>query len=274
VRFLSPESKRYHLGLEEVERMKEDVLRMKEDLRRQAQEARKEKSRYHALAENLEREKEQRLSEAVKKAEKKIENLIEHSKVEDVFRRHERLEQIRHEMPEIVKPAPRANGPAKLETAEDFAKAFPPGSKIFAATIGRDGVVQGQPNSKGEVPILSNSMRLMVPWTQLKPPHQASNPTTELVRRTGAAGRTPLDQDRTIDLRGYSMEDALKQLEAQLDTAALNQESRIRIVHGHGTETLKRGIRQYLSRSAYVKKWKAGTPETGGDGVTWAELRD
>jgi DNA mismatch repair protein MutS2 len=46
------------------------------------------------------------------------------------------------------------------------------------------------------------------------------------------------------------------------------------VIHGHGTDTLKKGVRSYLSRSIYVKKWKAGTPETGGDGVTWVELRD
>ncbi len=83
-----------------------------------------------------------------------------------------------------------------------------------------------------------------------------------------------LDQDRTLDMRGQTLDDALEQLELQLDTAVMNQESRIKIVHGHGTDTLKKGLRSYLSRSAYVKKWKAGTPETGGDGVTWAELRD
>jgi DNA mismatch repair protein MutS2 len=70
------------------------------------------------------------------------------------------------------------------------------------------------------------------------------------------------------------MEEALRLLDTQLDTAALGSESRIKVVHGHGTDALKKGIRAYLSRSVYVKKWKAGTPESGGDGVTWVELRE
>ena len=49
-------------------------------------------------------------------------------------------------------------------------------------------------------------------------------------------------------------------------------EDRLKIIHGHGTESLKKAIRTYLSRSIYVKKWKAGSAETGGDGVTWVEL--
>lgn len=271
--FLSPESKQYHLGLEEVEKIKTELRTLMEQVQNESKEAKSEKSRYHALAAKFEREKEQMLEQAVKRAEKKIESMIENSKVDDVFKRHERLEQIKFEMPEIVKAstAPKST-PASLETSEDFAKAYPPGSKVFAPTIGRDGVIQSVPNSKGEVAILSNSMRLMVPWQQLRPPHQAANPTTEIVRRAGEVS-SHLDQDRTVDMRGQSLEEALRLLEVQLDTAVLNQEARIKIVHGHGTDTLKKGLRSYLSRSVYVKKWKAGTPETGGDGVTWAELR-
>lgn len=274
MQFLSPETKQYHMGLEETERLKEELRRLMEQTHEEAQEAKAEKNRYAALMQKFEREKEKMLELAVRQAEKKIETMIEHSKVDDVFRRHERLEQIKNEMPEIVKASSVPRNPTQmLETAEDFAKAYPPGSKVFVSTIGRDGVIQSVPNAKGEVAILSNSMRLMLPWSQLKPPHQASNPTAEIVRGKGELS-SPLDQDRTLDMRGQSLEEALRQLEVQLDTAVLNQEARIKIVHGHGTDTLKKGLRNYLSRSVYVKKWKAGTPETGGDGVTWVELRD
>lgn len=270
---LSPEMKQYHSGLEEVEGMKEELRRLRDETVADGRAAKAEKSRYAALAEKFEREKDQMIEAALRKAEKKIETLIEHSKVEDVFRRHERLEQIKHEMPEVIKAstAARAAGPAKIDSPEDFARAFPPGSKVFAPSIGRDAVIQGVPNAKGEVAVLSNSMRLMVPWAMLRPPQQASNPTTDVVRRAGEVS-SPMDQDRVLDFRGQNLDAALETLEIQLDTAAINQESRLKIIHGHGTDTLKKGIRGYLSRSTYVKKWKAGTPETGGDGVTWVEL--
>lgn len=272
MKFLSPEMKQYHSGLNEIEAMKDELRDLREQVARESKEARAEKSRYHALAQKFEQERDRMLDQTLKRAEKKIETMIEHSQVEDVFRKHERLEQIRQSMPEIVKASTATKTtPVKIETAEDFARAYPPGSKVFAASIGRDAVIQGVPNSKGEVPVLSNSMRLMVPWTQLRPPQHASNPTAEIVRRAGEI-TSPLDQDRVVDVRGLSVEEALRTLEEQLDTATVNQESRIKVVHGHGTDTLKKAIRGYLSRSAYVKKWKSGTSETGGDGVTWAEL--
>lgn len=272
MKHLSPEMKQYHSGLNEVEMMKVELRALREQTLEDAKEAKAEKSRYHALADKFERERNKMIDQTVKRAEKKIDSMIENSKVEDVFRRHERLEQIRQTMPEIVKAStvPKASV-QRIETAEDFARAYPPGSKVFAASIGRDAVIQGIPNSKGEIPVLSNSMRLMVPWSQLRPPQQAVNPTSEIVRRAGEV-TSHLDQDRVVDVRGQSVEAALALLETRLDTAVLNQEGRIKVVHGHGTDTLKKSIRSYLSRSAYVKKWKAGTPESGGDGVTWVEI--
>ncbi len=270
--FLSPEVKKYHAGLEEVDRIKDDLRLLMTQVQAERTEVKAEKSRYHSLAQKFEQERDKMLNQAVKRAEKKIETLIEHTKVEDVFRKHERLEQIRHNMPEIIKASQAAKPTApKIESGEDFGRAYPPGTKVFVPSLGRDGVIQSTPSSKGEVAILSNSMRLLVQWNQLRPPVQAINPTSEVVRKMGEIS-SPLDQDRTVDLRGQSLESALAVLEEQLDTAAVNHEDRIKVIHGHGTDTLKKGIRNYLSRSVYVKKWKAGTPETGGDGVTWAEL--
>jgi DNA mismatch repair protein MutS2 len=272
---LSPAVKQFHMGLQEVEAMKEELRTLREQLMQETKESRASKNKYQTLIQKFDRDKEKMLEQAMRRAEKKIETMIEHSKVDDVFKRFERLEKIKHEMPEVLKPTPRSPTSApRIETIEDFVKAYPPGSKVFATSIGRDAVIQGSPNGKGEVPVLSNSMRLMVPWAQLRPPHQASNPTLDVVRRAGESA-SPLEQDRVVDLRGQKVEGAIQQLELQLDTAALHDESRIKIIHGHGsTDSLKKGIRSYLSRSHYVKKWKAGTPETGGDGITWAELKD
>ena len=175
------------------------------------------------------------------------------------------------DLPEVVKTP--TSQQQKIESAEDFTRAFPPGTKVFAPSIAKDAVVQSRPNSKGEVVILAGPMRVTVLWNQLKPPHHATNPTQEILRHTKHYSVSPAEGDRVVDLRGLSVEEAISQLEIQLDKAALGQEDRIKIVHGHGTESLKKGIRTYLSRSVYVKKWYAGNSESGGgDGLTWAEL--
>ena len=141
--------------------------------------------------------------------------------------------------------------------------------------MNQDGVVQSVPNARGEVLVLSQSIRLQVPWSDLKPALSAANPTSNLIRSRSGNGNMQVsfaEVDKTLDLRGKTVEEAISQLEMALDRATEQSEDRLKIIHGHGTETLKKSIRTYLSRSVYVKKWKAGNSETGGDGVTWVEL--
>lgn len=272
--YLSPDLKRYQESLEQIEQMKLELHKLTDQLHAQNKESRAQKNKYEMLVQKFERERDKMLEQAVKRAERKVDTLIDHAKVDDTFRKHETLEKMRAQLPEVVKATHRPSGAVhnKISSAEDFARAFPPGSKVFVPSIGRDGVIQGHPNAKGEIPILSSSMRLVVPWEALKPPEKSSNPTIDLLRKTKHFAASAHDEDRVVDVRGLSVEEAISQLEIQLDTAALNQEERVKVVHGHGTDTLKRSIRSYLSRSIYVKKWQSGTPESGGDGITWIEL--
>ena len=273
--FLSPETKMQYQHLQEIEQMKEELQELRKQLVSETKEARENKKRYMDLIQNFRQDKDAWLERTVKKAEKKIDDLMEKAAVENVFRKHERLNEIKRDLPEVVKASSPPTAPKrKLETAEDFEKIYPPGSMVFIPTISQEGVVQGKANSKGEIPVLSNSMRLTIHWKELRPPHNVSNPTQNLIRRAGNVQVTLADSDRTIDVRGQRAEDAIAQIEIELDAAALASEDRVKIIHGHGTEALKKAIRSHLSRSVYVKKWKAAPPETGGDGVTWAELKD
>ena len=271
--YLGPQAKIFQEHLREMESVKEEIHRLRGELHAETQDAKEHKRLYHDLLQKFRRERDQWMERVVKKTEKRIEELIEQANANSVFKKHERLQQIKNELPQIVK-APAAGSARKLETQEDFERAYPPGSTVFVPSLGQDAVVQGKANGKGEIPILSNSMRLFLHWQLLRPPQSVSNPTTQILRRTSGVAVTLQDTERVIDLRGQRVDDAIAQLEMQLDAAALANEDRVKIVHGHGTEALKRAVRSHLSRSVYVKKWQAAVPEVGGDGVTWAELKE
>lgn len=273
---LSPEMKARQEHLRDLETLKEELNALRRDLFKEMQDAKESKRKYLEMIANFKKERDQWMDRAIKKTEKKIDEMLDFSSVQTIFQKHERLQEVKQKLPEIVKAPPAGTVPQrkKIETLEEFEKAYPPGSKIFVPSIGGEGLIQGKANSKGEILILANSMRLTLPWTQLRPSHSIANPTQSALRRASGVQVTMTDSERTIDIRGKTQDDAMSILEAQLDAAALNGENRIKIVHGHGTEVLKRAIRSYLSRSVYVKKWRAAGPETGGDGVTWAELKD
>lgn len=76
----------------------------------------------------------------------------------------------------------------------------------------------------------------------------------------------------TLDLRGYRVEEALDELEAYLDKASLANLTPVHIIHGHGTGALKSAVREFLSTSPYVAKFRVGENAEGGDGVCVVDI--
>lgn len=270
---LTPEARARQNKMHELESLKHDIGLLQENLRKQTKKAQQVQQEFETKLQAFEKEKENKLSQALKKATHTVEEAIATAKAGSALDKHRQLQEIKYNLPEIVKAKPtQSSAPSQIQNAEEFAKKFPPGSKIFVPSLNQDGVIQSAPNARGEVLVLSQSIRLQIPWTDLKPALKAANPTSQLMRRSGHSQVSFADTDRSVDLRGKTVEEAISQLELALDRATELNEDRLKIIHGHGTETLKKSIRTYLSRSVYVKKWKAGNAETGGDGVTWVEL--
>ncbi|MBR3889829.1 Smr/MutS family protein, partial [bacterium] len=76
----------------------------------------------------------------------------------------------------------------------------------------------------------------------------------------------------TLDLRGYKVEEGLDELEAYLDKASLVNLTPVTIIHGHGTGALKSAVRDFLSTSPYVAKYRSGENTEGGDGVSVVDI--
>lgn len=276
VNYLSPEMRARQQNLNDLEAMKDELLSARRELTKELGDVRETKRKYMELVALFKREKDQWLDRAIKKTERKIDQMLDFAQVDNIFKKHEKLQEVKQNLPEIVKAPPAGSAPArkKIESLEEFEKVYPPGSKIFVPSINGEGLVQGKGNAKGEILVVANSMRLFIHWSQLRPTQSIANPTQSALRRASGVQVTLQDVERTVDVRGKNTDEALRLLESQLDAASLGSENRIKIVHGHGTEVLKRAVRAHLSRSLYVKKWRAAGPESGGDGVTWAELKD
>lgn len=76
----------------------------------------------------------------------------------------------------------------------------------------------------------------------------------------------------TLDLRGLKVEDALDDLENYLDKASLANLACVTVIHGHGTGALKSAVREFLSTSPYVAKFRSGENAEGGDGVSVIDI--
>jgi DNA mismatch repair protein MutS2 len=76
-----------------------------------------------------------------------------------------------------------------------------------------------------------------------------------------------------INVIGCTVEEATERVDKFLDQAALAGKPRVRIIHGHGTGALRRGLAEFLNSHALVEKISAEAADRGGTAVTVVTLR-
>jgi DNA mismatch repair protein MutS2 len=75
-----------------------------------------------------------------------------------------------------------------------------------------------------------------------------------------------------LDLRGLRAEEALRELEKHLEAAYLSGLPFTRIIHGKGTGSLRKAVRDALRGNPVVSSAESGQEGEGGDGVTVIRL--
>jgi DNA mismatch repair protein MutS2 len=76
-----------------------------------------------------------------------------------------------------------------------------------------------------------------------------------------------------INVIGMTVEEATDRLDKFLDEAALAHRGQVRVIHGHGTGALRKGISQFLSSHPLVEKHSFESEERGGKAITLVELQ-
>ncbi|MGA2671166.1 MAG: endonuclease MutS2 [Dehalococcoidia bacterium] len=96
-------------------------------------------------------------------------------------------------------------------------------------------------------------------------------PSTGVVKRGGALITRRLSKSRVsleLDLRGKRAEEVEPALDGYLNEASLCGLSRVRIIHGIGTGTVRQIVREVLASHPLVTSFQPGEQGEGGDGVT------
>jgi DNA mismatch repair protein MutS2 len=95
---------------------------------------------------------------------------------------------------------------------------------------------------------------------------RTGKPTTRVVAE-------PADAVDEINVIGKTVEEASELVDKFLDNAALAGKPRVRIIHGHGTGALRRGLAEFLKVHPLVERFAAEDAERGGTAITVVELR-
>ena len=76
-----------------------------------------------------------------------------------------------------------------------------------------------------------------------------------------------------INVIGMTVEQATERVDKFLDEAALANRLHVRIIHGHGTGALRRGLGEFLKTHPLVEKTQFESEEHGGKAITVVNLR-
>jgi DNA mismatch repair protein MutS2 len=101
--------------------------------------------------------------------------------------------------------------------------------------------------------------------TKVRPSPRENITVRSQVSAEGTAGE--------INVIGMTVEEASARVDKLLDDAALAHRSRIRIIHGHGTGALRKGLGEFLSTHPLVERHAFETEERGGKAITVVDLR-
>jgi DNA mismatch repair protein MutS2 len=81
----------------------------------------------------------------------------------------------------------------------------------------------------------------------------------------------PVDE---INVIGCTVEEATRRVDKFVDNAALAGRNQVRVIHGHGTGALRRGLAGFLATHPLVGSIHGEADERGGAAVTVIELKD
>lgn len=266
--FLSPDSKKKSQNLQEIEDLRSQILELKAKTQKDREIAEKDKLQYSELVKKFREQRDRWLEKAIQKAEKKIENLIEEARQNRL--KDKTIQDIKSDLPTIIKAQPSSFRP---QTLDEFKNTFKPGTPAFSSRLGRQVVIQSEPDNKGNVAVLADSMRVQIPWHTLSLQKEEEKKPATFQRRPHQTVSSS-ESEPSLDLRGKRVDEALDIVEKWLDDCITQGHERLKVIHGFGTEQLKKSLRQYLSKSHYVSKWTAGDSQSEGDGITWIYLAD
>lgn len=148
------------------------------------------------------------------------------------------------------------------------------GDKLILKELHQPVTVLSLPDKNENVTVQMGNFKTKIKCDKLAP-YDKSYERKENVYRPSSFESFELKKttiSNTIDLRGYKVEDALDSLEFYLDKASLANLAMVTVIHGHGTGALKSAVRDFLSTSPYVAKYRPGEDTEGGDGVSIIDL--
>ncbi len=143
------------------------------------------------------------------------------------------------------------------------------GSTVRIPSLGVEGTVLALEGDEAVIQAGAMRTRLPLEDVELLRARPASKPPPTTLSVAAAPRPSPGVE---IDLRGQTAAEALANLDAYLDDAAMAALPWVRIIHGKGTGKLRHEVRHFLATHPLVPMYESASEKEGGSGVTVAKL--
>ena len=155
-------------------------------------------------------------------------------------------------------------------------KEVKPGQEVVIAELDQHAVVLSRPDKNGMVEVRAGILKTKLPLTGLCAPDKMDK-RTQKQEPPRTRTHVELNHDRKssmeLNLLGYTVEEALAEVDRFLDHAMLSNQNTVYIIHGNGTGALRNAIQKHLRTHRGVKSFRLGRYGEGESGVTVVELK-
>ena len=149
------------------------------------------------------------------------------------------------------------------------------GQEVLIAELNQLATVTARPDRNGMVEVRAGIMKTKVPLSGLCVPDKMDKRPAREPRCSST--RVQLDKSRKasmeINLLGYTVDEALAEVDKFLDSGMLRGQQTLYIIHGNGTGALRTAIQKHLRTHKAVKSFRPGRYGEGENGVTVVELK-
>lgn len=249
-------------------------------------EAEKLKKQAEELKKSVEREKEKELEKARREAKRLLEqsraqvqmilNEIEAlRKMKDTQDAAELRELAKTQIGSHLKQFERIADPVKEKPAEPYKlpRQLRPGDYVLITDIDKKGTVLKAPDSSGFVEVQAGIIKTRVRIENLRLLDENKQQQKFQSSIKTNIDRSKIPAKNELDLRGYTVEEALIEVDKFIDNAQLAGIGVLSIIHGKGTGALRSAIQRHLKSHRAVKSFRLGHYGEGEDGVTILELK-
>jgi DNA mismatch repair protein MutS2 len=178
----------------------------------------------------------------------------------------QRRERRQRQQPQQAQPQPQQQAPRPIQT----------GDQVHVASVRLDGEVLSVDPDAGEAEVQVGGFRMTVDLRELRRRkggtgnERETRPVQVAAPRLTAPSR---DVSMQLDMRGMRANEIEALVDRYLNDAYLSNLNEVRLVHGKGTGTLRKIVRDVLATHPLVTSYAPGIDGEGGDGVTIARLQ-